>query len=1031
MSLVNVNKMNLRLILAICLTIAITVVFWTQSRYPALGEKAIMSGAIQLEDPMSFEALIAVEPHYSIWKKVAFTTVNWINTNLQGMVFGIFFGAACLTLLQYIKHKNFRSSFMNSALGLAIGAPMGVCVNCAAPVAKGLYSGGARIETTLSAMIASPTLNIIVLTMMFSLLPFYMAVAKIGLSLLVILVVVPLICRFVPQGQHQLPDQALAASCPLPVSPQTANGEGLLQAIAGVANEFIANLWFIIRMTVPLMILAGALGAIVAVCLPLETLNNFSFGFLGLIVTAIVGVFLPVPIAFDVVISGALLSGGLPVGYVMALLFTLGIFSIYSYFIIGTSVSWRAASLLGGAIIVLGVAAGIGTDIYHKWQTRRALEILSNINFGLVSQAHASDATIVHEFKERNHSITIKAIPFNIRSPAGEKPFTRKEAWHLGIDKPVEFSFKDMWPPFWEGRSISSGDIDKDGDTDLVLASTEAAIYVYLNDGTGNFAQKIFPLKEIRSLQIFNAVLVDLNNDGWLDLFLTTYQSGNYVLWNFNGSFDAKYITGAENRSDATLTLAAAFGDINRDGFLDAALGNWTAGWYRRVPGEESRNRVVLNDDGRFSGLQFFDLPGMPGETLSVLLSDLNRDGWLDLLVGNDFEQPDIFYIADESGRFKQVLNKDQIIPLTTTTTMSIKSADLTNDGKSEIYIAQIAGRSSGISKRLKMQAIGKYCMGIKRSGDREICQKNMDIKNWYKAGNQFDPTFAHKCLALDEPYQTECKAMLTKDLAIQNDDPAICDFIKADQKTIQSFCKLHFLPVRKPALDEYLKNIPQIKRRNVLLAETENGAYQEQAIKSGLDVGGWSWDVKIADFDNDEWQDVYIVNGTWVPNEVTPSNLYFSNLANGNFEERSGPFGLEDYLITAAATVFDLEDDGDLDLVTVPVNGPVVAFINNSQTGNSIQFKIRDFIGNRYGVGTRLEISYGQNGSFTQSREIQVGGGFMSFDDSTLHYGLGEHEQITRVVVHWSTGETTDIDGLFETGNQYLIERLNSTIRE
>ena len=56
--------------------------------------------------------------------------------------------------------------------------PLGVCVNCAAPIAKGLYAGGARAETTLAAMIASPTLNIVVLTMLFGLFPFYMALTK-------------------------------------------------------------------------------------------------------------------------------------------------------------------------------------------------------------------------------------------------------------------------------------------------------------------------------------------------------------------------------------------------------------------------------------------------------------------------------------------------------------------------------------------------------------------------------------------------------------------------------------------------------------------------------------------------------------------------------------------------------------------------------------------------------------------------------------------------------------------------------------
>jgi uncharacterized membrane protein YraQ (UPF0718 family) len=62
-------------------------------------------------------------------------------------------------------------------------------------------------------MVASPTLNVIVLTMLFSILPFYMAVMKIALSLFVILLAVPILCRFLPARELQVAD-ACAAACP-------------------------------------------------------------------------------------------------------------------------------------------------------------------------------------------------------------------------------------------------------------------------------------------------------------------------------------------------------------------------------------------------------------------------------------------------------------------------------------------------------------------------------------------------------------------------------------------------------------------------------------------------------------------------------------------------------------------------------------------------------------------------------------------------------------------------------------------------
>jgi len=80
---------------------------------------------------------------------------------------------------------------------VAVGTPLGVCVNCAAPVAKGMHDGGARLETTLATMFSSPTLNIVVLTMLFSMFPLYLVVIKLTLTLTFILVVVPLLARWV------------------------------------------------------------------------------------------------------------------------------------------------------------------------------------------------------------------------------------------------------------------------------------------------------------------------------------------------------------------------------------------------------------------------------------------------------------------------------------------------------------------------------------------------------------------------------------------------------------------------------------------------------------------------------------------------------------------------------------------------------------------------------------------------------------------------------------------------------------------
>ena len=124
------------------------------------------------------------------------------------------------------------------------------------------------------------------------------------------------------------------------------------------------------------MLLAGFLGAVAATLLPLEGLADLPVNVLTILGVSLVGVFLPVPIAFDVVIAGTLLNAGLPIAFIMALLFSLGIFSVYSYIIVANTISLRAASLITAAVVGLSVAAGLGADYYHSWQLDQSLEYL-------------------------------------------------------------------------------------------------------------------------------------------------------------------------------------------------------------------------------------------------------------------------------------------------------------------------------------------------------------------------------------------------------------------------------------------------------------------------------------------------------------------------------------------------------------------------------------------------------------------------------------------------------------------------------
>lgn len=657
---------------------------------------------------------------------------------------------------------------------------------------------------------------------------------------------------------------------------------------------------------------------------------------------------------------------------------------------------------------------------------RLLMAVLGVTGMGLVAPAAAEELLkIEKQVGTDGKQLTVTRLPFSKRSPPADRPFSRIEAGDIGIYRPIEFSMKDLWPPFWEGRGVASGDFDNDGDDDIALGSTDRGLLIFWNDGKGKFTAEPDIPATVRTLPVFNVASVDLNDDGWLDLVFTTYQLGNFVLWNENGRFPAQRLQSIKNRPDAVLTQALAFGDVDKDRDLDIVFGNWSSGWYRRIPGLESTNRVVFNDAGTITGDHAQELDGMPGETLSVLLSDFNLDGNLDLIEANDFDQPDIFYLGDGKGSFRRIKSTDGIIPVTTTTSMSVKTADLDNDLLPEIYISQIAGRADGISEKLKLRPLAEYCQGISQSGDRRRCQENIDTKQWYKlGGRQVELADAFNCAQRDQAFEAECKAMMIKDVAIQKNDRTICGYIKAGQARAKQLCEVHFRPSIQPSAAEYAENIPQIKGWNVLLVNKGNGKFEDQAKKQNLDIGGWSWDVKIADFDLDGLQDVYITNGQWIINDRIPSNLLYRNLGNRKFEEVSQAFGLEEYLILPSVTTIDIDNDGDLDMIGQAVNGPVMAFINNTQDGHPIGFSLEDHAGNRFGIGSRIVIHYGPNGEMKQMRELQAGGGFESIDAPKVYFGLGAEAQVTKVEIFWPTGEKSEITGQFAAGALYRIMR-------
>jgi len=339
------------LILGILLLSIIASIFWIDSRYPALLKKLHAAASVKVKGPLTFDTVLQENPQAALANRVGATFVNWLAANRVGMTFGFLFAAGVLSLLPSLHRTGSTNRYKNVFLGTLRGVPLAVCSNCVAPIGQGLYDSGSSQESALATMLTSPTLNVIVLALLFSLFPVQLALLKIGLTLALLFLVLPRLAASARRSPAIADASALSAE------------ESWASAAMFTASRYLKSLWYLLRTSLPLMLLAALLGALCIQLLPHNWVPTH-VTFLGILLVSVIGTFLPVPMAFDVFASYVALRSGVPAPYVAAMLCTLGAYSIYSFLVTGRSISWKTAASVYAAVCVTGIVAAIATAAF-------------------------------------------------------------------------------------------------------------------------------------------------------------------------------------------------------------------------------------------------------------------------------------------------------------------------------------------------------------------------------------------------------------------------------------------------------------------------------------------------------------------------------------------------------------------------------------------------------------------------------------------------------------------------------------------
>lgn len=332
--------------------------FWFASRYPQLLTKADHVGQILPSMAFSGEVLHAAS-HASFWQKILYGAVNWLDSMKVGMSFGVLLGALLHTYLRYYPLKIGKNLYLNSLKGALVGVPMGVCVNCAVPTACGVTRGHGRIEVALGFLFSSPNFNPVVVMMTFMALPLAMGLTKYAVLLLVILVLVPALIsrleRRKPLDVFTVSDAGEACSLPVAAADCTEPFGAVLRELA---TDYAKNIWMLLKPTLTIMLLASLVSATMLTLIPWQTLlSEVTPARMALV--SLISVFMPVPIALDVMFAAQLHQQGIAGGYVMLFAMTLGTYSI-----IPTIYLWREVSKpLAVALFVFFWALGWVTGL--------------------------------------------------------------------------------------------------------------------------------------------------------------------------------------------------------------------------------------------------------------------------------------------------------------------------------------------------------------------------------------------------------------------------------------------------------------------------------------------------------------------------------------------------------------------------------------------------------------------------------------------------------------------------------------------
>ncbi len=527
---------------------------------------------------------------------------------------------------------------------------------------------------------------------------------------------------------------------------------------------------------------------------------------------------------------------------------------------------------------------------------------------------------------------------------------------------------------FYNGGGVAVGDVNNDGKVDVFFTGNQVANRLYLNKGDENTPLKFEDISAKAGIEgrkgawKTGVTMVDINADGWLDIYVCYSGKKEDSLrknqlfinnHNLNGS-SPRFTEKAKEYGldDSGYSTQAAFFDYDMDGDLDCFLMNHNLKNYQRKEAAVMRaerdynagDKLFRNDNQKF--VEVTTETGIKsnalGFGLGLVISDVNNDGYPDIYVGNDYVEDDYLYINQKDGTYRDELRER--IDHTSNFSMGVDIADINNDQLPDIFSLDMLPEDNARQKSLLFP------------------------DNWNVYQSQLNNGFWHQNM------------------------------------------------------------------RNMLQVNSQ-GRFSEIGHLAGVATTDWSWGTIMADFDLDGYKDIFVsngilkdftnsdfvkfqedlsANGVQMPvSEVIKKmessqtkNYVFRNKHNLTFSNEQVAWGFDEPTISNGTVSADLDNDGDLDLITNNNNATACIYQNTTQEEspvNYLKIKLKGSQMNPFGVGAKVFV---QTDSLKQSQEFSPVRGFESSSHDALLFGIGETKQLT-VKVIWADLRTQTLTNI------------------